>query len=62
MLASSLVDVAPGWRLQIPVFDFRSARGARVEGTGIRPDVPIAAGADDDEALERAIDTVSRGS
>jgi carboxyl-terminal processing protease len=59
MLASSFIEVARGWRLQIPVFDFRSASGARVEGTGIRPDVPIDARADDDETIAHAIDAVA---
>lgn len=58
MLASSYVDVARGWRLQIPLYDFRSARGVRVEGAGIRPDVRL--DGDADEVLTRAIDAVAR--
>jgi carboxyl-terminal processing protease len=40
MLSSDQVGIAPGWRLRYPMMDYRTAAGVRVEGDGVRIDVP----------------------
>jgi len=51
MLSSSRFDVGNGWWLILPVADYYTADGNRLEGRGVRPDHPSAS----DEALETAL-------
>jgi C-terminal processing protease CtpA/Prc len=41
MLAAFPVDVGGGWTLMLPVWDFRTPGGVRVEGRGVEPNVPV---------------------
>jgi len=51
VLSSKLFDISGGFHLRVPIADFYSVRGGRLEGTGVTPDVPVAA----DQALEVAL-------
>ena len=42
MLSSERVSVGDGWQLLVPVADYFSADGRRLEGVGVRPTVSIA--------------------
>ena len=44
-----------GWRLEIPIFDFRTMKGDRIEGNGVKPDIELAQGGTDDAALAAAL-------
>lgn len=54
MLAPERVDVGQGWVLQLPVFDFYTPDGTRIEGNGVEPDVRV----DDDDAPASAMDVL----
>jgi hypothetical protein len=41
MLAAFPVDLGGGWTLMLPVWDFRTPGGVRVEGRGVEPNVPV---------------------
>jgi hypothetical protein len=41
MLAAFPVEVGGGWTLMLPVWDFRTPGGVRVEGRGVEPNVPV---------------------
>ncbi len=41
MLSASEVSVGGGWTLLLPVWDFRTPRGVRVEGRGVEPDIAV---------------------
>lgn len=41
MLGADAFAVAGGWTLVLPVWDFRTAGGVRVEGAGVEPDVAV---------------------
>jgi hypothetical protein len=41
MLAAVGVPVEGGWTLLLPVWDFRTPRGVRVEGRGVEPDIAV---------------------
>lgn len=52
MLSSEAFEVAPGWQLRVPVADFHTPAGVRLEGRGVRPDVAVTSA----KALERALE------
>ncbi len=54
MLSSTVFEIAKGWMLQVPVADYRSARGVRIEGAGVQPEVVLPGNAAGDGAVERA--------
>lgn len=41
MLAAVPVAIEGGWTLLLPVWDFRTPQGARVEGQGVEPDIAV---------------------
>jgi hypothetical protein len=41
MLAAVPIDMEGGWTLLLPVWDFRTPGGARVEGRGVEPDIAV---------------------
>ena len=41
MLSASPFSVGGGWTLLLPVWDFRTARGGRVEDKGVEPDIEV---------------------
>ena len=45
-----------GWRLDLPIMDIRTARGRKIEGQGIEPDVPLPADTDENADLTRVIE------
>ncbi|OGT59489.1 MAG: hypothetical protein A3E01_01535 [Gammaproteobacteria bacterium RIFCSPHIGHO2_12_FULL_63_22] len=51
MLSQKMYDVPGGLQLSLPVADYVSHHGGRIEGQGVSPDVVVPAG----EALERAL-------
>lgn len=44
-----------GWTLVLPVSDFRTKGGLRVEGCGVEPDIPVADGRGEDAQLAAAL-------
>ena len=54
MLSSDRFDVGNGWWLILPVADYYTAEGKRLEGRGVQPDHPSAS----DEALETALELI----
>ena len=57
MLSSSRFDVGNGWWLILPVADYYTAEGKRLEGQGVQPDHPSAS----DQALETALGLIRGG-
>lgn len=55
MLGADAVSVAGGWTLVLPVSDFRTPRGLRVEGRGVEPDIPVQSGRGKDAQLAAAL-------
>jgi C-terminal processing protease CtpA/Prc len=55
MLGADVVNVGGEWTLQLPVLDFRTARGVRVEGKGVTPHVAVKRKKSGDADLERAL-------
>lgn len=51
MLASEFFPVGKTWTLQLPVADFRSCGGIRVEGRGVEPDIEV----EDDDTTGDAV-------
>ncbi|HEV2705461.1 MAG TPA: S41 family peptidase [Pyrinomonadaceae bacterium] len=41
MLGADVFPIAGGWMLVLPVWDFRTAGGVRVEGVGVEPDIKV---------------------
>lgn len=41
MLAANMIPVAGGWTLVLPVWDFRTPQGIKVEGRGVEPDIKV---------------------
>jgi hypothetical protein len=41
MLSATTFSVGGGWTLLLPVWDFRTPRGVRVEGKGVEPDIEV---------------------
>lgn len=51
-----------GWRLQVPVLDFRTISGERIEGKGLAPDRETQSGGAPDAVLEAALGYLKDGS
>ena len=51
VLSSKLFDIAGGFHLRVPIADYYSIKGGRLEGTGVAPDIPASA----DQALDVAL-------
>lgn len=51
MLSQKMFDVPGGLQISLPIADYRSHHGGRIEGLGVQPDVVTTA----DEALARAL-------
>ncbi len=49
-----------GWRVEIPIVDFRTPGGERLEGRGVIPDVEVRAGGDGDAVLAEAVRYLAR--
>jgi carboxyl-terminal processing protease len=52
VLSSKLFEVPGGFHLRVPIADYYSISSARLEGTGVTPDVPVSADAALDIALK----------
>jgi peptidase S41-like protein/tricorn protease-like protein len=55
MLSASEVSVGGGWTLLLPVWDFRTPRGVRVEGRGVEPDIAVQERAGEDADISAAL-------
>jgi hypothetical protein len=55
MLSADAVAVGGGWTLLLPVWDFRTPRGTRVEGRGVEPDILVTHGGVEDADLAAAL-------
>lgn len=55
MLAADAVNVGGGWTLLLPIWDFRTPRGVRVEGRGVEPDIPVTYREGEDADLAAAL-------
>jgi hypothetical protein len=56
MLAAVPVAIEGGWTLLLPVWDFRTPQGARIEGKGVEPHVAVKARGGRDADLAAAIE------
>ena len=56
VLSSKVFDVPGGFHLRVPIADYYSITGARLEGAGVTPDIAVSAG----RALEVAIEESAR--
>lgn len=54
MLSSESFELSGGWWLVVPVANYITAEGTRIEGAGVEPDVPVPASAPLEEALRLA--------
>jgi carboxyl-terminal processing protease len=52
VLSSKLFDIPGGFHLRVPIADYYSIAGARLEGSGVTPDVAVSA----DQALDFALE------
>ena len=59
MLSNRTFDVGQGWILQLPVSDYLTADGRRLEGRGVEPDVR-ATSEDAPMVARRLLETVGR--
>ncbi|HYG48263.1 MAG TPA: S41 family peptidase [Allosphingosinicella sp.] len=41
MLGANMIPIEGGWTLVLPVLDFRTPRGVKVEGRGVEPDIKV---------------------
>lgn len=41
MLAANFIPIEGGWTLVLPVWDFRTPQGTKVEGRGVEPDIQV---------------------
>lgn len=55
MLSASPFPLEGGWTLVLPVWDFRTAQGVRVEGRGVEPTILVKPRDDKDADLEAAL-------
>lgn len=56
MLSAVPVQLAGGWTLLLPIWDFRTAEGVRVEGRGVEPDITVKYGGGEDADLAAALE------
>jgi hypothetical protein len=54
MLSQKMYDIPGGLQLSLPIADYQSHHGGRIEGKGVQPDIQVAAS----EAMARAIQLV----
>ncbi len=54
MLSQKMFDVPGGFLLSLPIADYYSAHGGRIEGHGVSPDVEVVA----EDALDAALETI----
>jgi C-terminal processing protease CtpA/Prc len=59
MLGADFVSLGDDWVLVLPVMDFRTAGGARLEGVGVEPDIAVKKGRGDPE-LKTALKLLRR--
>jgi C-terminal processing protease CtpA/Prc len=59
VLAAELLPISGDWKLQLPVADFCTARGLRLEGAGVTPDERVRETDPGDQALERAFELLT---
>src|SRR5688572_31218625 len=52
VLSSKLFDIPGGFHLRVPIADYYSIAGARLEGHGVTPDIAVSA----DQALDVALE------
>jgi carboxyl-terminal processing protease len=52
VLSSKLFDIPGGFHLRVPIADYYSSAGARLEGRGVTPDIAVSA----DQALDVALE------
>ncbi|HEX8068722.1 MAG TPA: S41 family peptidase [Pyrinomonadaceae bacterium] len=60
MLGATTFAVEGGWTLMLPVWDFRTPGGVRVEGVGVAPDVRVKYREGKDADLAAALDFLKR--
>lgn len=61
MLASDSFSIGKTWMLQLPIADYRSCAGTRVEGRGVSPDIEVEGGdAAGDAVLTKALILLSK--
>lgn len=53
MLSSDMISLEDGWLLRLPVADYYTANGQRLEGRGVIPDIPAPSDAAFDSVLAR---------
>jgi len=51
VLSSKLFDIPGGFHLRVPIADYYSIKGGRLEGIGVTPDIPVSA----DQAMDIAL-------
>lgn len=61
MLGANYVSLPDGWMLVLPVLDFRTAGGVRVEGVGVEPNIVVKAKRSGDAELARALRVLQKG-
>jgi len=55
MLSADALPLEGDWTLLLPVWDFRTPRGAEVEGKGVEPDIAVTAHAGEDADIAAAL-------
>jgi C-terminal processing protease CtpA/Prc len=55
MLSGNPVALEGEWTLLLPVWDFRTAQGVRVEGKGVEPAITVKYREDKDADIEAAL-------
>jgi hypothetical protein len=56
MLSAAPVPLTGGWTLLLPIWDFRTAEGVRVEGRGVEPDITVKYAGGEDADLAAALE------
>jgi C-terminal processing protease CtpA/Prc len=56
MLGADYISLADDWMLVLPIMNFRTAGGVRVEGIGVEPDIIVKPKRGDDPELARALE------
>jgi hypothetical protein len=61
MLAARPIEIATGWTLTLPLVDFRTWGGVRVERVGVEPDIAVSPARKGDPVLQRAVEVLTSG-
>ncbi len=61
MLGADVFKIAGGWMLAMPIWDFRTAGGVRIEGVGVEPDIAVKVAEKTDADLSEALRFLSAG-